>query len=69
MFFFLLFVARLFILDIPPLNSWNACWIHILYCSDYLHLFLLDPVTTAIWLVSFDLIILNILYRTMAYIS
>jgi hypothetical protein len=29
----------------------------------------LDPVTTAIWLVSLGLIILSILHRTMAYVS
>jgi hypothetical protein len=29
----------------------------------------LDPVTTTIWLVSFDLIILSILHRTMGYVS
>jgi hypothetical protein len=33
------------------------------------HLFRLDPVTAAIWLVSFDLIILSILRRTTAYSS
>jgi hypothetical protein len=37
--------------------------------SDYPHLFHLDSVTTATWLVSFDLIILSILHRTMAYAS
>jgi hypothetical protein len=38
-------------------------------CIHYPHLFHLDPVTTAIWLVSFGLIILSILRRTMAYAS
>jgi hypothetical protein len=36
---------------------------------DYPHLFHLDPVTTAVWLVSFGLTILSILHRTMAYAS
>jgi hypothetical protein len=30
------------------------------YCSDYPHLFRLDPVTTAVWLVSVSLIILSL---------
>jgi hypothetical protein len=33
------------------------------------HLFRLDPVTTAVWLVSFGLIILSILHRIMSYAS
>jgi hypothetical protein len=33
------------------------------------HLFYMDAVTTAIWLVSFDLIILSVLSLTMAYAS
>jgi hypothetical protein len=45
------------------------CWLHILYCSDYAHLFCLNPGTTSIWLVSFDLVILSIINRTMAYVS
>jgi hypothetical protein len=32
-----------------------------------IYVFLLDPVTIEIWLVFFDLIILSILHRTMAY--
>jgi hypothetical protein len=47
----------------------DACWFHVLYCSDYPPLFRLDPVTTAIWLVSFGLIILSILHWTMVYFS
>jgi hypothetical protein len=47
--------------------SWSICWFHVLHCSDYTNLFHLDPVTTAIQLVSLDLIILSILCGTMAY--
>jgi hypothetical protein len=39
------------------------------YCSDYPYLFDPDPVTFAIWLVSFDPITSNILHQTMAYAS
>jgi hypothetical protein len=39
------------------------------YCTDYPHLFHLDPVNTAIWFISFILIILNILLRTMSCAS
>jgi hypothetical protein len=42
--------------------------VYILYCLDYPHLFRLDAVTFASWLVSFDLII-STLRRTMAYAS
>jgi hypothetical protein len=42
-------------------------WFHIFYCSDYPHLLCLDPVITAIWLVSFGLIILSIFHQIMAY--
>jgi hypothetical protein len=41
----------------------------VLYLLDYHQLFRLDPVTTAIWLVSFGLLILSILHQTMAYAS
>jgi hypothetical protein len=34
-----------------------------------IYIFHLDPVTTAVWLAFFDLIILSILRRTMAYTS
>jgi hypothetical protein len=37
------------------------------HCLDYLHLFGLDPVTIVVWLVSFDIIVLNILPWTMTY--
>jgi hypothetical protein len=69
MFLFLQFIARLLIClsDIPSFYSWNACRLHVSYCSDYLHSFPLDPVTTGIWLVSFDLIIISILRPSMAH--
>jgi uncharacterized membrane protein len=67
MFLFSLFVARTLI----PSFRYNLflflkCLLH---CSYYPHLFHLDPVTTAILVVSFDLIILSILHQTMAYAS
>jgi hypothetical protein len=34
--------------DILSLYSWNICWLYVLHCSNYPHLFHLDPVTTAI---------------------
>jgi hypothetical protein len=43
--------------------------LYVLHCSDYPHLFHLDPVITVIRLVAFHLIILNILRRTMAFAS
>jgi hypothetical protein len=46
---------------------WNASCFHVLCCSDYSHLFPLDPVTTAVWLVSFHPIILSIFHLTVAY--
>jgi hypothetical protein len=70
MFLFCLLQAHyLCVSDSPPFYSWNPCWLHILYCSDYLHIFPLDPVTIAVWLVSFHLIILNIPRQTTAYAS
>jgi hypothetical protein len=41
----------------------------VFYCSDYPNLFHLDPVSTAIWPVSFDLIMFIIIYRSMTYDS
>jgi hypothetical protein len=38
---------------------WNVSWLCVIYCSYYPHLFCLDSVTTAIWLVSFAAIALN----------
>jgi hypothetical protein len=39
------------------------------FCSDYPHLFGLDPVTAAVWLVFFDLIVSNMLCEIMGYAS
>jgi hypothetical protein len=47
--------------------SWNACWLHVLYCSNHPQLFLLDSVTTAVWLISFDQIITSVLCRILIY--
>jgi hypothetical protein len=52
--------------DIPSFYSWNACGLHVLYCSDYPHLFCLGPITITVSPVSFDLIVLYIILRTMA---
>jgi hypothetical protein len=61
---FINFVFQIFSLVIPEIPAAS-----VLHCSDYPHLFRLDPVTTAIWLLSFDLKILIILNRTMVYAS
>jgi hypothetical protein len=45
----------------------NEFWI--ISSDNCTHLFCLDPVTTAVWLFSFDLIILSILRRTVTYAS
>jgi hypothetical protein len=55
------FVFQIFPLFVPEMSSSSR------HCSDYLHLFDSDPLTVAIWLVSFDLIILNGVHQTMAY--
>jgi hypothetical protein len=44
-------------------------YLHVLHCSDYAYLYRLDPLSTAIWLICFDLIILSIRLRTIAYDS
>jgi hypothetical protein len=53
--------------DISPFSAWNICWLQVLRCSDYPHIFGVDPVTAAVWLVFFLLIVLIIFCRTMAY--
>ena len=47
--------------------SWNVCWLHGLHCSDYLHCFGLDPVSTAFYPATFDPKNLNILHQTRVY--
>jgi hypothetical protein len=69
-FLFLLCVASSLILlyTCPPsFGLWNGCQLHVLPCSDYPHLYGLEPVTTAVCTVSFDLIILSIARLPMAY--
>jgi hypothetical protein len=70
MFLFLLFGARSLIClsDIPFFYFWNVCWLHVLHCADYPHLFHLGPVTTAIWLLSFDPINLSIWLMLLQFI-
>jgi hypothetical protein len=55
------FVLQIFPLFVPEMSSSSR------HCSDYTHSFDSDPVTVAMWLLSFDLIILNIVHQTMAY--
>jgi hypothetical protein len=50
----------------PPCSRW-VCWLPVLHSSDYLRLSGLDPVTNAIWIVSFNLIVSYILRRTMVH--
>jgi hypothetical protein len=71
MFLFLLFTASSLILSLRcSLFSFLKCLLASrLILLDYPHLFHLDPVTTAISLVSFDLIILSIHRQTMAHAS
>jgi hypothetical protein len=54
-------VLQIFPLFVPKMSSSSR------HCSGYTHSFDLDPVAVAIWLVFFDLIILNIVHQTMAY--
>jgi hypothetical protein len=49
------------------LYMFNYLLHHVLHCSDYPLVFGLEPVTIAIWLVSFDLSVLGILLRTVAF--
>jgi hypothetical protein len=59
------FVCQIFPLFVPEM----ACWLHVLYRSDYPQLFPLDPVAIAVCLVSFDLIFFSILPPIMPYAS
>jgi hypothetical protein len=61
MFLYLLFLASSLILSFR--------YSLFLFLKYYPHLFHLDPATTAIWLVFFDLIISSILRRSMVYAS
>jgi hypothetical protein len=60
---FINFVFKIFLLFIPEMPAGFT------YCSDYPHLFHLDPVTTAVWPASLYLIILDILCQTTTYAS
>jgi hypothetical protein len=70
MFLFLLFTEKLinFIFQIFSLFI-SEMPAGFKYCSGYPYLFRLDPVTTAMRLVSFDLITFSTLHQTMAYAS
>jgi hypothetical protein len=57
------------LINFASFYSWNACRLHVLYCSHYPHLFVLDPVTIAIWLASFDLTVPSVPLRSIAYVS
>jgi hypothetical protein len=54
-------IFLLFIPERPTRSRFN--------CSEYARLFRLDPITTAIWFVSFELIIFSSLRWTVAYAS